>query len=206
MHPEKYLLFSGSENELIKFWERILKRKMKAVFFDRDGTLNIDNKGYINDPKEMHLFLSSAEVLKYLKLLEYKIFIISNQSGIGRGMITPDSFRKVNSKFLMLAGGYNTIDDILYCVHSPDHDCQCRKPKTLLLKIVKEQYKIDFKKSYFIGDKMSDIYCGVKAGLKTIMINNTVSETNNKLMGKGKIVKPDIRIKSIEEILNIIDK
>ncbi|MBN2041165.1 MAG: HAD-IIIA family hydrolase [Spirochaetes bacterium] len=179
---------------------------MKAIFFDRDGTLNIDSHGYINDPKEMHLFLSSAEVLKYLKLLEYKIFIISNQSGIGRGKIAPDSYRRVNDKFLMLAGGYNTIDDILYCPHTPEQNCNCRKPELLLLDIIREQYRIDFKASYFVGDKITDIYCGKQAGLKTIMIDNSDSGPDDKFFYEGKVVKPGICIQSVEEILNIIEK
>ena len=75
---------------------------MKAVFFDRDGTLNVDENGYINDPCDFHLFQLASEVLKYLKLLDYKIFIISNQSGIGRRLITPEAYRKVTNKFLTL--------------------------------------------------------------------------------------------------------
>ena len=178
--------------------------KVKAIFFDRDGTLNLDENGYINDPKEMHLCQSVPEVLKYLKLLEYKIFIISNQSGIGRGMIKPADYRRVTNKFLTLAGGYNTIEDIMYCLHTPDQDCKCRKPKTLLLDIVKENYDIDFRKSYFVGDKLSDMVCGTKAGLKTIMI--TGSDKSDELLFENKKVKPDIIIKSVENLLNIISE
>lgn len=177
---------------------------MKTIFFDRDGTLNIDNKGYINDPEEMHLYQSASEVLKYLKLLEYKIFVISNQSGIGRGFIKPDEYRKVNKKFLTLAGGYNTIDDILYCMHSPDRECQCRKPKTLLIDIIKEQYNIDLDRSYFIGDKLTDIACGREAGLKTIMLITEERKNKNDIADKDPKIKADIYINSIEEILNII--
>ena len=179
---------------------------MKAFFFDRDGTLNLDGTGYINDPKEMHLFQSASEVLKYLKLLEYKIFIISNQSGIGRGLIKPEAYRNVNSKFLALAGGYSTIDDIMYCLHTPDQECQCRKPKMLFFDIVKEHYKIDFKKSYFVGDKMTDVICGAQAGLKTILIGSGLPKTENESAFEDQKIKPDIRIDSIEEILNIISE
>jgi D-glycero-D-manno-heptose 1,7-bisphosphate phosphatase len=179
---------------------------MKAFFFDRDGTLNLDETGYINDPKEMHLYQSASEVLKYLKLLEYKIFVISNQSGIGRGLIKPEAYRKVNSKFLALAGGYNTIDDILYCLHTPDQECQCRKPKLLFFDILKEHYKIDFKKSYFVGDKMTDVICGAQAGLKTILIGKNASIDRNESNSEDKGIKPDIRIESIEDILNIISE
>ncbi|MFH0976439.1 MAG: HAD-IIIA family hydrolase [Spirochaetota bacterium] len=179
---------------------------MKAFFFDRDGTLNFDEEGYINDPKEMHLHQSVPDVLKYLKLLEYKIFVISNQSGIGRGLIKPEDYRKVNSKFLALAGGYNTVDDIMYCVHTPDQECQCRKPKTLLFDIIKEHYDIDFKKSYFVGDKITDIICGANAGLKTIMVTDTNTKTENESSKENKGIKADIYIKSIEDLLNIISE
>ncbi|MBN2402842.1 MAG: HAD-IIIA family hydrolase [Spirochaetes bacterium] len=177
---------------------------MKAFFFDRDGTLNLDEAGYISDPKEMHLYQSASEVLKYLKLLEYKIFVISNQSGIGRGLIKPEAYRKVNSKFLTLAGGYNTIDDIMYCLHAPDHGCQCRKPKMLFFDIIKEHYKIDFRKSYFVGDKITDIVYGTQAGLKTILIAHKNLKTETDYIHEGKKIKPYIQIESIEEILNII--
>jgi D-glycero-D-manno-heptose 1,7-bisphosphate phosphatase len=177
---------------------------MKAIFFDRDGTLNFDNSGYINDPKEMHLCQSVPEVLKYLKLLEYKIFVFSNQSGIGRKLIKPRDYRNVNSKFLTLAGGYSVIDDIMYCPHIPDHDCKCRKPKTLFFDIVKEHYKINFSKSYFVGDKATDIICGKRAGLKTIMIIHGDLKAESKIKHENRIVKPDLRINSIEDLLNII--
>ncbi len=179
---------------------------MKAFFFDRDGTLNPDENGYINDPKEMHLYQSAAEVLKYLKLLEYKIFVISNQSGIGRGLIRPEEYRKVNSKFLALAGGYNTIDDIMYCLHTPEQECQCRKPGSLFFDIIREHYRIDFKKSYFVGDKMTDITFGAQAGLKTILIVSNGPEAKSGSAIKENGVKPDIQINSIEEILNIISE
>jgi D-glycero-D-manno-heptose 1,7-bisphosphate phosphatase len=179
---------------------------MKAFFFDRDGTLNLDENGYINDPKEMHLYQSASEVLKYLKLLEYKIFVISNQSGIGRGLIKPEAYRKVNDKFLALAGGYNTIDDILYCLHTPDQECLCRKPKLLFFDVIKEQYKIDFKKSYFVGDKMTDIICGAQAGMKTILVAGNVPKAKKEAAKEENGLKPDISIESIEEILNIISE
>jgi D-glycero-D-manno-heptose 1,7-bisphosphate phosphatase len=176
---------------------------MKAIFFDRDGTLNIDEDGYINNPAEMHLYPSVPEVLKYLKLLEYRIFVISNQSGIGRGMIKPEEYRRVNSKFLALAGGYSTIDDIMYCPHKPD-DCSCRKPSPFFLNFIKENYNIDFKRSYFVGDKASDVLCGSDAGLKTILIVHPGKKADM-YYGKKKI-KPDIIIKSIEEMLKIISE
>jgi D-glycero-D-manno-heptose 1,7-bisphosphate phosphatase len=175
---------------------------MKAVFFDRDGTLNADEEGYINDPCNFHLLQSASEVLKYLKLLDYKIFIITNQSGIGRGVISPEAYRKVNNKFLALVDGYNIIDDILYCPHVPDQKCGCRKPKTMLMEIVKEQYKINFSASYFIGDKATDIICGNKLGLKTVLVVNPAAKKMKKTNDPD--AEPVLIVESVQDLMTII--
>ncbi len=176
---------------------------MKAIFFDRDGTLNID-PGYINNPNDMRLYPKTREALKKIKSLGYFIFIISNQSGIGRGKIRPNEYRNVCGKFLSLAGDYEIIDDILYCPHSPDMNCLCRKPETALVDIVKEQYKIDLKKSYFIGDKMSDIAVGKRAGLKTILILNGAMLKDVSLLSEYPNLNADIVVDRISEIIKIV--
>ncbi|MDY6934363.1 MAG: HAD family hydrolase [Spirochaetota bacterium] len=176
---------------------------MNAFFFDRDGTLNID-PGYIDNPEDMQLFPRAFDVLRYIKSLGYGIFIISNQSGIGRGLIAPEDFRRVNNRFLTLAGGYNIVDDILFCPHTPINNCPCRKPKTLLLEIVKERYSINCDASYFVGDKITDIVCGKRAGLRTIMIyyGNNLEDVSYKF--ENQIIMSDKIISSISELINII--
>ena len=176
---------------------------MKAFFFDRDGTLNIDT-GYINNPDNMTLFPGAVDILKYIKSLGYKIFIISNQSGIGRGLIKAKEYRKVNERFLSLAGGHNIIDDILYCPHSPILECVCRKPKTLLLEIIKEIHDIDFNKSFFVGDKITDIICGRILGLGTIMISDGKTHNEDISIYENHNCKPDKIIKAISELSDII--
>ncbi len=176
---------------------------MKAFFFDRDGTLNID-PGYINNPDDMKLYPHAAEILMEIKSRGYKIFIISNQSGIGRGRIEPGEYRDVNNRFLSLAGGYDVIDDIVYCPHTPEHKCYCRKPELLLVDIVSEHYDIDYKNSCFVGDKMTDIICGREAGLKTVLVlhGNTLDEVSHIHEYEG--VKPDYIIDSISQLLGVV--
>ncbi len=175
---------------------------MKAFFFDRDGTLNID-PGYINDPDEMVLINEASDILKQIKSLGYKIFVISNQSGIGRGKIGPHEYRDVNSKFLSLAGGYDVIDDILYCPHTPDHECVCRKPGTLFIDIIKDHHDIDCSKSYFVGDKITDIVCGKMAGFKTILILGG-RDMEDIYRNEDKEIIPDETIDSVAELMDVI--
>ena len=176
---------------------------MKAIFFDRDGTLNID-PGYINDPGDMKLYPHAAEILRDIKSRGYKIFVVSNQSGIGRGRIEPGEYREVNNRFLSLTGGYDVIDDIVYCPHEPGHECCCRKPGLLLVDIVSEHYDIDYKNSYFVGDKITDIVCGREAGLKTILVShgNVLYEVPHIHEHEG--VKPDYVIDSISQLLDVV--
>ena len=173
---------------------------MKAFFIDRDGTLNIDS-GYINNPDNLSLYHGVENTLKFIKSKNYCIFIITNQSGICRGRITPEEYRRVNDKFTTLVGR-NIIDEILYCPHVPSVECSCRKPKTMLLEIVIEHYKINSSESYFIGDKISDIACGKKLGLKTVLISdgeNPVSAFDEKII-------PDKIVKSISELRQLVVK
>jgi D,D-heptose 1,7-bisphosphate phosphatase len=173
---------------------------MKAFLFDRDGTLNIDT-GYINNPDEMKLFPSVPEVLRKLKEKNYLIFILSNQSGIGRGLISSAEYRKVHEKFISLFGD-SIIDDVLFCPHRPEQECNCRKPGTLLLEVVDEQYQIDWRKSYFVGDKKTDMLCGKNFNMITVLVAdelNTAQQQNKKRDDGG--TKPDIIIPSISELL-----
>ncbi len=173
---------------------------MKAFIFDRDGTLNIDT-GYINNPDEMKLFQSVPEVIRQLKEKNYLVFILSNQSGIGRGLISAAEYRKVHEKFISLLGD-GIIDDVLFCPHRPEQKCNCRKPGTLLLEVVDEQYHIDWRESYFVGDKKTDMLCGKKFNMITVLIANELNTEprQNKKSDDGE-AHPDIVIPSIAELL-----
>jgi histidinol-phosphate phosphatase family protein len=91
------------------------------------------------------------------------VFIVTNQSGVARGMMTVDDVNKVNEKMLSLLGK-GLIDDILICTHGPDENCSCRKPGTTLVERAAKEHGIDLSRSYSIGDKDSDKELGVKMG------------------------------------------
>ncbi len=146
----------------------------RAIFLDRDGTINED-PGYISDPNKVILLKEAAEALAKLKLNGYTLIVISNQSGIARGLMTSDDVDKVNKRINDLLEKYKVrIDAFYYCNAHPEfsseEECECRKPSPKLVFEAADKFNIDLKKSYFIGDTVVDIECGKNAGLKTILV------------------------------------
>ncbi|MBR4329182.1 MAG: HAD family hydrolase [Candidatus Riflebacteria bacterium] len=148
----------------------------KAIFLDRDGTLNPD-PGYISDPKDYELYDGVCEALVKLQEAGYMLILITNQSGISRGLISEEQLEAVHDKMkrLLKAGGV-TLDAIYYCPHHPDHpykgiaECNCRKPKPgLILQAIKD-HDIDVENSFMIGDRTSDIKIGLNSGVKPVCI------------------------------------
>ncbi len=154
---------------------------VRAVFLDRDDTINYD-PGYLGDAEKVRLYPGVGEGLAKLKNeLDFKIIVISNQSGVTRGIITEEQVRAVNEKINELLKVFNVeIDDFFYCPYHPDYDppelTECRKPSPKMVFDAAEKHGIDLKSSYFIGDQLTDVECGNKAGVKTILVTNKISE------------------------------
>jgi D,D-heptose 1,7-bisphosphate phosphatase len=146
-----------------------------AIFIDRDGTINED-PGYLGDPNDVKLFPGTGEALSILKnQLNFKLIVISNQSGISRGLITHEMVQAVNARINELLSEYGvSLDAFYYCPAHPDfspaEQCGCRKPSPELVLKAAEDMKIDLIGSYFVGDSVSDVECGVNAGIKTILV------------------------------------
>ncbi len=144
--------------------------KIKAVFFDRDGTLIHEKPGtYLSDPAKVRPYKSVAAALALLKKAGYKFFIVSNQSGIGRGYFTEKEVNAVNARMLKLLAPAK-IEEVVFCPHSPDQPCNCRKPAPELgLRLIKK-YGIDPKQSYMVGDKKADVEFGLAIGFTPILV------------------------------------
>ncbi|MGD8305783.1 MAG: HAD family hydrolase [Ignavibacteria bacterium] len=149
----------------------------RAIFLDRDGTLNEDpDPGYLADPEKVVLFPKVAEVLSRLKKeFNYLLIVVSNQSGIGRGLLTASQVDNVNSRINSLLERFNVaIDKFYYCPYHPDfnteEECKCRKPATFMIMKAVEDFNIDLTRSFIIGDSVSDIKCGDNAGIKSILV------------------------------------
>lgn len=144
--------------------------KNKAVFIDRDGTINIDVH-YLDDPDKFEMYPGVGEGVKRLRDKGFKIIVITNQSGIARGYFTEEQLSDIHEIMKQEFQKFDvTLDGIYYCPHHPDDTCNCRKPNTGLFVKAINEHNIDVKKSYMIGDKILDVSAGRKIGVKTILI------------------------------------
>jgi histidinol-phosphate phosphatase family protein len=144
----------------------------RAIFLDRDGTV-IEELGYLSDPAGVRLLPGAAETLAALQSGGWKLIVISNQSGVGRGLITPEQMEAVQQRFLETLGERGIEITASYvCVHAPDEGCDCRKPSPFFLHRAAEEHQIDLASSWMIGDREGDIVCGNNAGCSTIWLRN----------------------------------
>ncbi len=142
----------------------------KAVFLDRDGVINADH-GFVHTVEKFEFLPRVTEALSKLADSEYMIIVITNQSGIGRGLYETGDFEKVMDYMENeLAGEGIAIDDTYFCPHNPDEDCECRKPKPKMILDAAKAHNIDLSKSWMIGDKNADVMCGKNAGCKSIFV------------------------------------
>jgi D-glycero-D-manno-heptose 1,7-bisphosphate phosphatase len=139
-----------------------------AVFLDRDGTLMRD-ADYCGDPKDVEVFPEAREALQRLKEKGYKLVIITNQSGIGRGYFNEAQYRAVEAEFLRQLGE-GLIDASYYCPELPGSDSVRRKPGPGMIFEAQRDHRLDLRRSFMIGDKASDIGCGRNASVRTILV------------------------------------
>ena len=175
-----------------------LKKKI-AVFLDRDGTLNkvYIKKGLPISPptfNKLKIIEGVKKSINKLKKLNFMCIMITNQPDVARAKIKKKTVVKMNS----FIKSKLKLDDIFVCYHDDKHKCKCRKPKPGLLIQASKKWKIDFSKSFMIGDRWKDISAGKKVGCKTIFINN-----NYKL---DKIVKADFTYNTLLKAVNKIEK
>jgi len=171
----------------------------RAVFLDRDGVI-ISEKDFIINPEQFEFIPGSLEALKRIPPDCLKI-IISNQSGVGRGFFRAEQVEAFN-RFLLaeIKKKGASIDEIYYCPHTREDDCECRKPKTLLFESAKRQYNIDYAKSWMIGDKSSDIQAGKNIGAMTILV---LTGYGGKEHGNSDVVA-DYTVNNLYEAVEII--
>ena len=148
-----------------------------CVFLDRDGTVN-EEVGYLHEPEKISLIPGAAQAIKKLNILGCLVVCISNQAGVARGYYSIDAVHEVHQKLeeLLEEGGAH-LDRIYFCPHHPTEgqypyriNCECRKPGSGMLLKAAVELNIDLKRSYLIGDRLSDIQAAKNAGLKAILV------------------------------------
>lgn len=147
----------------------------KALFLDRDGVINIDH-GYVSKIEKFEFNEGIFELLELFLNYDYKLFIVTNQSGIGRGYYTQDDFDVLTT---WMIGEFDKkgihIESVHHCNHAPETNCYCRKPATGMIEEILEQHTLDLEHSWMIGDKQSDIDLAHNANIAyTIAIGKRV--------------------------------
>lgn len=187
--PDRY---TSVENDLKNgtVVSRNLKNMQKCIFMDRDGTINKLN-GFINTPDQIELLDRAAEAIRLINASKYLAIVITNQPVVARGECSFDELDEINKKLETMLGNEGAyIDDLFYCPHHKDKgfdgevselkfNCSCRKPEPGLILRAAKKYNIDLSESYMIGDSMSDIECGKRAGVKTVLVNTGEVYKNN---------------------------
>jgi histidinol-phosphate phosphatase family protein len=150
---------------------------MKAIFLDRDGTVNVGVPKYerVSSLDKVELLPNTVEALKRLAKLDYAVFCVTNQAGFSEGLITWDDFNAINNKTLeLIASSGIEILKTYVCPHGENETCECRKPKPKLLLDAAKEYNLDLSQSWMIGDRPTDVMTGVHAGTKTILVKTGV--------------------------------
>lgn len=173
----------------------VAESRSRAVFFDRDGTL-MEDVDYCNDPERVSAFPGVSEALARLKAAGFKNIIVTNQAGIGRGIITLPQYRAVEAEVLRQLGA-DLIDATFFCPDAPGTSSTRRKPLPGMVLEAARDHGIDRARSFFVGDKTSDIECGRRAGVRTILVET----------GHGKAqpdARPDFVAKDVVEAIRWI--
>ena len=145
----------------------------RAIFLDRDGTL-IEEKDYLSDPGEVVVIPGTHEALRGLQEAGFKLFIVTNQSGIGRGYYTEEDMHRVNTRLLQeLARHGIRIERIYFSPEAPEQPSPGRKPSPRFLFDARDEFGVDLAQSYMIGDKLIDLECGWNAGVKQSILVRT---------------------------------
>ncbi len=173
-----------------KIKARNLQNRQKAIFLDRDGTIN-RYVGFLRSPDEFELEYGAAEAIRLINESDYLAVVITNQPVIARGEVTYEGLRTIHNKMETLLGEKGAyIDGLYFCPHHPDSgfegeikelkiECDCRKPKPGMLIQAARDLNIDLERSWMIGDDIFDVGAGIAAGTKTCLINSFFDDTFN---------------------------
>ncbi len=175
-----------------------------TVFLDRDGTLNYD-PGYLRVAAELKLLAGVGPSLARLKRAGARLVVVTNQSGVGRGIITLKDLEAIHARLQgLLEQEDAALDAIYFCPHHPDNGCRCRKPNVGMVERAVSELQLDLRRSYLIGDHVRDIQLATRVGAKAILIATAPVEAQSLEMLKVEKALPDAVVKSMTEAVDWI--
>jgi heptosyltransferase-2 len=170
-----------------------------TVFLDRDGTLNYD-PGYLKVAADLKLLAGVGPALARLKGAGAKLVVVTNQSGVARGIITLKDLEAIHARLQgLLEQEDAALDAIYFCPHHPDDDCRCRKPKVGMVERAVSELQLDLRRSYLIGDHARDIQLAHRVGAKAILLTNEPMDSQVLERLKVEQAMPDTVAKSMTE-------
>ncbi len=141
-----------------------------AVFLDRDGTI-IEEVGHLGDPERLSLIPGSAEAIRLLNEASIPVILATNQAGVGRGYFPAGMVEAIHERLAEhLARQDGRLDGIYYCPHHPSEQCGCRKPNPGMLMRAAQEQGIDVRRSFMVGDTVSDVDAGRRVGCRTVLV------------------------------------
>jgi histidinol-phosphate phosphatase family protein len=179
---------------------------MRAIFLDRDGVINRypGDKKYVTSWKEFRFLPKVKKAIARLNKKKFKIFIVSNQAGVGKGIFSQKTLDLITRNILReIEEASGQIHGIYYCTHHPDQDCACRKPKAGSIHRAKERYPLKMDYSFFIGDTIRDVYTAKAAGCKSILVLSGKEKLSNKRNWEE---QPDFIFRNLYEAAEFILK
>ena len=209
--PERFASVCEEKNNEI-WTAKCLKNKQKAVFLDRDGTIN-KHVGFLKDAKEFELIEGVAEAVRKLNSSSYLVIVVTNQPVIARGECTYEELDEIHRKMETELGKKGAfLNDIFFCPHHPHKGyqgeiselkivCNCRKPQIGLLLKAAEKYNIDLTQSWYIGDTTVDIQTGINAGMKTILVQTGEAGRDAKFDVIPTVIKENLK-EAVQYILH----
>ena len=175
------------------------KRREKVIILDRDGTIVVD-RNYLSDPADLEFEVGAAEGLRSMYERGYRLVVITNQSGVGRGLFSLERLEEIHDRLRQMAESIGVrFERIYYCPHAPDAGCLCRKPQIGLLEQAASELGFDLSSAVVIGDKMSDVESGHRAGATTVFV-----AANSPRLPAGP--SPDFIVRDLVQAAEVIER
>lgn len=177
---------------------------MKVIFLDRDGVINKypGDKKYVTSWKEFRFLPQAKKAIANLYKDGFRIFIISNQAGVGKGIFSQAALDNLTKNMLNeIRKAKGEIEGVYYCTHRKEENCACRKPKTGLIDILKKNKQIDLRDSIFIGDTIRDVRTAEAAGVKSFLVLSGKEKLSNR---KNWEIQPDFVFRDLHEATEFI--
>jgi len=176
---------------------RLDEKKRKAVFIDRDGTL-IKEVNFLSRVEDLQIFSYTGEAVRLLRNAGFLIVVVTNQSGIGRGIFAESAMHSIHDR---IQADLN-LDAFYFCPHLPTDGCRCRKPNIGMIEAAQKDFAIDLSNSWMIGDKTIDVETGFNAEIKTALVLTGYGSKSVKELDRKPDVTAETLLEAVREITN----